>query len=1531
MRERASESSTGYAASVSPRERYRRAAAAAAVRRAAGRAVEPLETRRLMAATLTPDTTDGMVMTVGDTGEFQVFFGGSEFGEVFVGADDFPVPPGPEQPGAGGLIVRLYDQTDGGAPSPGTTYGLPRVFNNDESALNYTPVDQTASADDEVTTVFAAGDLLEITQTISKPFSTEDPFVLVTNAVQNTGAAPVTVDLFAAADLSVAFAGFEDGLDRSTGESFGSRDEASGTTIAGGTSGFDDERLFFQSEPAGTSPALPAPLFEAAAFDAVWDAIQVLGTESTEAELHLDNTPTDQTTDNAAALEWRAVTIAPGATQTISYYVAYTPVFEGAGADDPPDASLQSAPDERNAAATSYRFTVDFIDDAAINSDTVGDGDVEVFATDPDNGYASNAEINGQRPQAARLISKEAITGPEGEAVVRAVYEIQGPFAAGATGPSAFAAGQYAVFVAPNAVTDSNGQPVSDVPLGTFEIGPPRLGVIPTTDTAALQQALFAGTGVTVTSATVSSRSGDNGATSVGTYAAPTGDVFDLPVGPGLVLGTGDVRQSASGSSVGDALSTEYGTAATAAEQDLLEPLAGEDGQGATFQDVTRVDLTFDAPAGLSELVFNFAFATEEGGEAPNPDVFGLYLNGQNIAFSDELGDDQVLANALFPVTSEGSESGTRLDRVLTELGRSPVARQVDVNATGNTLTLIIGDANNAALDSTAFVRATTQLPPLIDPDTVGGAANLGFVAEAVTYDGDKPLAVGWGAPDQNSLPGFVLRRQTVDNAPDPTFGGGDGQVETAITGGQGGLGGKLYDVKVANDGRIYVSGEADGRLAVARYLNDGTLDTAFAGDGIAEVELFPGTDSFGFGYALAFDGDKVVVTGSNERPIGGKFTEDLVLVRFNNDGTLDTSFVGADGTGGQIPDGVVLANLGSGFDSGARVEIRGERILVAGVAGERVVVAAFNRADGTADTAFGGQGNGQVLVRPGGADVFAPSRFVGMAVQGDGKILLGAALGTEDGDSDVAVVRLGADGAADTGFGGGDGIATADFGGFDDADEVRVNTDGTLVVGGTSESGNTGRSGVALFDAAGALIADFGTGGVLLFDPVDLDTGAPAGGPGPQDLGLVAGARKVAMATRPGSVALTNPRSDETSSVRELQVDRAAPAAAVTATTPQTFTGPSADPLRLEVTFTDATGVDVSDITPDTLSFVRQTGGATPAVTVTVAAVEPNTDAASVKATYEIRPQDGSWDAADQGTYAIGLKGGLISDTTTENGGPFVMPETALRTFAVQFDRVELGTVVGQTRRASFQLPDGGASFTVSLRGGTATVFRATTGNGVDLDLSGTTAASTVVVTTGRRTPLSLRNVVVDGGGGLRSLTARTADLSGTVTAAGIGSVQVASMTNADVRTTGSINRVTVGGNMAGSTVFAGVAPTLDELPDAAADFANRDALIGSVQVRGTFSNSRIAAPWVNTARLGTVTTANGGAVFGLSSGAFRSVQAATSPRLRLRNIDTPAESQRQGDFVVRAVALGATAGGTGIDGSLLGGGDDRDPSDRA
>jgi len=224
-------------------------------------------------------------------------------------------------------------------------------------------------------------------------------------------------------------------------------------------------------------------------------------------------------------------------------------------------------------------------------------------------------------------------------------------------------------------------------------------------------------------------------------------------------------------------------------------------------------------------------------------------------------------------------------------------------------------------------------------------------------------------------------------------------------------------------------------------------LDPSFSADGIATLGGSPFS-----GVAIQADGRIVAVGTSNN---------DFIVARYNPDGTLDGSFDG---------DGIRTIEFG-GTDKAAGVAIDSAgRIVVVGTTsvGTSFAAARLNT-NGALDTMF--NVTGLLLVDFGGTDV---ANAVAISPV-NGKIVIAGGNG-----SDFALARINPlDGSLDGTFGVG-GKQTVDAGATDAATAVAIQTDGRIVVAGTTGSNFA----VArLLAANGGLDTSFDTDGKLAFD----------------------------------------------------------------------------------------------------------------------------------------------------------------------------------------------------------------------------------------------------------------------------------------------------------------------------------------------------------------------------------------------------------------------------------------------------------------
>ena len=178
-----------------------------------------------------------------------------------------------------------------------------------------------------------------------------------------------------------------------------------------------------------------------------------------------------------------------------------------------------------------------------------------------------------------------------------------------------------------------------------------------------------------------------------------------------------------------------------------------------------------------------------------------------------------------------------------------------------------------------------------------------------------------------------------------------------------------------------------------------GDLDLTFGGTGKVTTTVGTNSSATGQGVAVQSDG-KIVVAGSSQN---SGFNDDFAVVRYNADGSLDTSFNGT---------GKVTTPIGTSDDFGYSVAMQSDgKIVVAGYValnGQDFGVVRYNT-NGSLDTTFGG--TGKVTTDFGGFDIGQS-----VAVQSDGKIVVAGSSGSTSG-SNFALARYTANGILDTTF----------------------------------------------------------------------------------------------------------------------------------------------------------------------------------------------------------------------------------------------------------------------------------------------------------------------------------------------------------------------------------------------------------------------------------------------------------------------------------------------------------------------------------
>jgi uncharacterized delta-60 repeat protein len=284
----------------------------------------------------------------------------------------------------------------------------------------------------------------------------------------------------------------------------------------------------------------------------------------------------------------------------------------------------------------------------------------------------------------------------------------------------------------------------------------------------------------------------------------------------------------------------------------------------------------------------------------------------------------------------------------------------------------------------------------------------------------------------------------------DPSFGSG-GTVITSFGGTD-----VASAVVIQPDGKLVVVGRTNiaGNtvFALARYNPNGGLDPAFGTGGLVTTD-FGSTDQ---AFAVALQGDGKIVTA-------GRRGSDIIVARYNADGSLDSPF----GSGGRV-----ITNFGMGATEQALALVlqTDGKIVVAGRTtknGNFDFALVRYETTGIVDTTFGTAG---LVTTDFGGSV---DRAFAMALQPDGKLVV-----VGDADANFALARYNSNGSLDASF-GFDGKVVTSFGGSDQAAAVVLQPDGKIVVAGQTDTGTSIDFALARYMPDGSLDGTFGSGGL--------------------------------------------------------------------------------------------------------------------------------------------------------------------------------------------------------------------------------------------------------------------------------------------------------------------------------------------------------------------------------------------------------------------------------------------------------------------
>lgn len=358
--------------------------------------------------------------------------------------------------------------------------------------------------------------------------------------------------------------------------------------------------------------------------------------------------------------------------------------------------------------------------------------------------------------------------------------------------------------------------------------------------------------------------------------------------------------------------------------------------------------------------------------------------------------------------------------------------------------------------------------PELADHTDFGSGA--GIRTFTITNSGPQILNLIGIAPGYVTLSGSS--DFSITSQPSTPVAANGGSTTFAIAFNPSSPGVKTATVSIASDD----TSRTPFTFSVSGYtagFSNGSLDTTFSSDGIILNDFGNNSNDYGRAVAIQSDG-KVLVAGTSFVSGNNQFA----LARYRTNGTLDTSF----GTGG-----FVVTDVGPQTDEAVSVLIQPDGNIV--LAGYIQSGSSFDFAlvrytpTGTLDPSFGSAG--KVITTLNGSNEVA----AGMVLQPDGKIIVAGYISVPSGN-DITLVRYTNSGAIDTSFGSSGRVITSIGNSYDAATCIALQPDGKILVGGGKLNPGIGHDFAALrYTSTGILDTTFGVGGIV---EVALSAGGP-------------------------------------------------------------------------------------------------------------------------------------------------------------------------------------------------------------------------------------------------------------------------------------------------------------------------------------------------------------------------------------------------------------------------------------------------------
>ena len=310
--------------------------------------------------------------------------------------------------------------------------------------------------------------------------------------------------------------------------------------------------------------------------------------------------------------------------------------------------------------------------------------------------------------------------------------------------------------------------------------------------------------------------------------------------------------------------------------------------------------------------------------------------------------------------------------------------------------------------------------------------------------------------------------------------------IQVLNSDGRGGKGTELFAVTAKGQAACPALQPAPTSDSKCYDFASGCFDTTFGGNGFVTTDL-PTSGEGANAVVIQPDGKIVVAAQANSASTG----YDFVVLRFNADGSLDTSFGDPDPLNPLLRLGYTVTAVTSVSDWARAVLLQPDgKIVVGGAANNSQDMAAVRyHVDGTLDSTFGSGG----IVRVNFSSRYSAAGY-DLGQQSDGKLVLFGSANNQFG-----VARLNSNGSLDSSFGSGAKLVVNASGGKNGTSSGKslafqrvpaVTGEERIVVGGTSRANSNGYLDWSLMRLRpdGSTDTTFGTNGIVTTDFTGLD-----------------------------------------------------------------------------------------------------------------------------------------------------------------------------------------------------------------------------------------------------------------------------------------------------------------------------------------------------------------------------------------------------------------------------------------------------------